>query len=53
LISQADRSEGASQADLPFERPIKFDLKIDLRIARMLKLEPSPAVLARADEVIE
>jgi ABC-type uncharacterized transport system substrate-binding protein len=54
LATYADRVlRGENPADLPVEQPTKFELVVNLKTAKALRIDVATSILLRADKLIE
>jgi ABC-type uncharacterized transport system substrate-binding protein len=44
---------GAKPADLPVQVPVKFEMAVNVKTAKVLGLTVPPSILLRADEAVE
>jgi hypothetical protein len=45
--------QGTAPGDVPIERPVRFDLVVNLKTTKALELSMPPSLLLRADQVVD
>jgi putative tryptophan/tyrosine transport system substrate-binding protein len=45
--------KGAKPGDLPVQRPVKFELVVNMKTAKQIGLTMPPSILYQADEMIQ